>query len=179
MKLFTEEGQQQYLNERLSNNVSDIPSIVFEGQGKLYTLFTPLENDEHKYLLTMALRKLMDRYQVTEYVLTTEAWFSKNTNVPPSMAPDRKEVMLVTRNSGNGDEMMIWPIHRDTKGNGVVTKPDLEMSTGIDHMQGLFVDLLDPMPYRALKSTTKRKVDKIYNKLIKGLDPLMVTPTIH
>lgn len=180
MKLSNQELQQQYLNERLSSNLSSVPSIIFESQGKVYVLQTPIDDDDQKMLVTMALRKLLERYSATNYMLTAEAWVGGNMNVPPSMSSDRKEVMLLTRNAGRGDEMQIWPIHRDDNGKGFVDQPDSQMSS-VKQMTGLFVNLLDPTPYRTLKSTAKRKVDKVYKKLIKNLEPvtLFSSTTIH
>lgn len=167
MKLSQIQSHQQVLNQRLKDGTSGTPSMVFEALGKMYVLETPFNNDSEKYYLAMAIRKLLSRFQANYYFLCLEVWISGNPNARPSTASDRKEAMVLTSNNGDGDSMDVWLIHRDQQGKPYVTEPEKKKhDVGT---KGLFVDLLDPKPYRSLKSSEKRKADKVFNKIMKML----------
>jgi hypothetical protein len=126
-----------------------MPSWVFiDNRGKVSILGTPWQDDSEKQLARIALQKKIKREHIVAYSFVSEAWTATKPagwTLPPDYQgvrtePDRREIVLAFATDGKEQELGVWSIHRDEKGNVFALEQSKEDNDV--PMQGWMTELL-------------------------------------
>lgn len=130
----------RYLREEKSLSLM---FVGFAPDARVIALVPPTHDKDR---LAELVRSLFAQHKVVRYSVMSEAWISrKHLDVPPSQAPDREEVLLVTVGDVKHDLVALCRMHRDAKGRLLRIEAPQRLGSGSGEQQeGRFTRLLAP-----------------------------------
>lgn len=161
VKYMTENGEMPMFVAFLAQNDNkEFVTVVAPHLGNLHT-------KDDKPLFIAAVKKAIEAIKPVALVFITEAWIVKRTkeqgydpSIPPSMAADREEVVMVQLETYKNAGLHIYDIIRHTNGDISLEYDAISSNSKIEkeNVDGSFSNLL------------KENYDKFYKELVESIN---------